>query len=163
MRNECNVSEDEIRAQKANGVNHLGGIPGVFNCRFSNPYVAAIQKRKRKKPTSFIPPPSISHNAASDSSAEIRSNGAIPNGGYNSIPFWCRPLPGQYSQQVILRFTILLYWKHSVLRRSDFGFSFGKVEIASEKMWRMTSTERRKIFSSQGQVDIYLPQNGLKV
>lgn len=103
MRNENNISEDEQRAQKGNGgVNHLGGIPGVFNCRFSNPYVAALQKRKRKKPTSFVPPPSISQNAAAtsdSSSVEIR-NGSSLNGGYNSIPFWCRPLPGHYSQQV---------------------------------------------------------------
>ncbi|XP_065226228.1 uncharacterized protein LOC135849652 [Planococcus citri] len=103
MRNESNVSEDEIRAQKAHlTANHLGAIPGVFNCRFSNPYVAAMQKRKRKKPTSFVPPPSISQNTAthSDSSVEVRVNGsALLNGGYNSIPFWCRPLPGQYTQQ----------------------------------------------------------------
>ncbi|RZF33331.1 hypothetical protein LSTR_LSTR007676 [Laodelphax striatellus] len=46
---------------------HHGGIPGVFNCRFTNPYTAAMTKRKKKKPTTFIPPP--------------------------SVPFWCRPLP----------------------------------------------------------------------
>lgn len=80
------------------------GIPGVFNCRFSNPYTAALQKRKRKKPTSFVPPPSIE---ASDSTAAAvvsmenkQSAMAAYNVtlGCNSVPFWCRPLPN--NQQV---------------------------------------------------------------
>ncbi|CAB0005171.1 unnamed protein product, partial [Nesidiocoris tenuis] len=54
--------------------NHHGGIPGVFNCRFTNPYSAAVSKRKKKKPTSFVPPPSI-----------LPSN-------HCPVPFWCRPL-----------------------------------------------------------------------
>uniref|UniRef100_A0A182P542 XK-related protein n=1 Tax=Anopheles epiroticus TaxID=199890 RepID=A0A182P542_9DIPT len=33
-------------------------IPGVFNCRFSNP-VNAATKRKKKKPTTFVPPPNL--------------------------------------------------------------------------------------------------------
>lgn len=33
-----------------------GGIPGVFNCRFANPTVVN-PNRKKKKPTSFVPPP----------------------------------------------------------------------------------------------------------
>ncbi|CAH1393025.1 unnamed protein product [Nezara viridula] len=51
-----------------------GGIPGVFNCRFTNPYTAAMTKRKKKKPTSFVPPPSV-----------LPSN-------HCPLPFWCRPL-----------------------------------------------------------------------
>ncbi|XP_014260096.1 XK-related protein 6-like isoform X1 [Cimex lectularius] len=53
---------------------HHNGIPGVFNCRFTNPYSAAISKRKKKKPTSFVPPPSI-----------------LPS-QHCPVPFWCRPL-----------------------------------------------------------------------
>lgn len=56
-----------------NGHRH-GGIPGVFNCRFTNPYTAAMTKRKKKKPTSFVPPPSV-----------LPSN-------HCPLPFWCRPL-----------------------------------------------------------------------
>jgi len=58
---------------------HHGGIPGVFNCRFTNPYTAAMTKRKKKKPTTFIPPPSV---------------GDEPQ---PSLPFWCRPIPPQCS------------------------------------------------------------------
>ncbi|XP_022913839.1 XK-related protein 7-like [Onthophagus taurus] len=43
--------------------------PGVFNCRFANPTAAALY-RKKKKPTSFVPPP-----------------------GLTPVPFWRRPLP----------------------------------------------------------------------
>ncbi|XP_075223326.1 uncharacterized protein LOC142325437 [Lycorma delicatula] len=60
------------------GGHHHGGIPGVFNCRFTNPYTAAMTKRKKKKPTSFVPPPSV---------------------GENPIPFWCRPLPSRHNHQ----------------------------------------------------------------
>lgn len=46
---------------------------GVFNCRFSNPSVAAANLyRKKKKPTSFVPPPGL---------------------GPMAVPFWRRPLP----------------------------------------------------------------------
>lgn len=43
------------------GHNHHNGVPGVFNCRFTNPYAAktALSKRKKKKPTSFVPPPTL--------------------------------------------------------------------------------------------------------
>ena len=126
MRNESSMSGEENRGgglQKvaANGAtNHVVGIPGVFNCRFSNPYVAAMQKRKRKKPTSFVPPPSIDQNgkdgrgaagsganmadglAHSNADEAMAGDSNLNNNGYNSVPFWCRPLPCQYSQQVIL-------------------------------------------------------------
>uniref|UniRef100_A0A1B6CVP3 XK-related protein n=1 Tax=Clastoptera arizonana TaxID=38151 RepID=A0A1B6CVP3_9HEMI len=59
---------------------HHGGIPGVFNCRFTNPYTAAMTKRKKKKPTSFVPPPSVGDS-------------------HNGMPFWCRPLPTRHSHQ----------------------------------------------------------------
>ncbi|XP_045505662.1 uncharacterized protein LOC123702043 [Colias croceus] len=54
------------------GQNDNTVIPGVFNCRFSNPVnSSAANGRKKKKPTSFVPPPA----------------GAAPQ------PFWRRPLP----------------------------------------------------------------------
>lgn len=45
--------------------------PGVFNCRFGSP-TTGVLNRKKKKPTSFVPPPGL--NAV-------------------SVPFWRRPLP----------------------------------------------------------------------
>lgn len=71
---------------------HHGGIPGVFNCRFTNPYTAAMTKRKKKKPTSFVPPPSVGDS-------------------HNGMPFWCRPLPTRHSHQVNFIFfsTELMY------------------------------------------------------
>ncbi|CAH1116637.1 unnamed protein product [Phaedon cochleariae] len=45
--------------------------PGVFNCRFSSPSASALY-RKKKKPTSFVPPPGL---------------------GPVTVPFWRRPLP----------------------------------------------------------------------
>lgn len=45
--------------------------PGVFNCRFASPSAAALY-RKKKKPTTFVPPPGL---------------------GSVSVPFWRRPLP----------------------------------------------------------------------
>ena len=53
-------------------------VPGVFNCKF-NPAI----KRKKKKPSSFVPPPSYAMNVP---------NNAIPINGRNSA-FWKRPLP----------------------------------------------------------------------
>lgn len=44
---------------------------GVFNCRFSSPSAANLY-RKKKKPTSFVPPPGL---------------------GPMAVPFWRRPLP----------------------------------------------------------------------
>ncbi|KAG5877722.1 hypothetical protein JTB14_037172 [Gonioctena quinquepunctata] len=45
--------------------------PGVFNCRFSSPSASALY-RKKKKPTTFVPPPGL---------------------GPVAVPFWRRPLP----------------------------------------------------------------------
>ncbi|XP_058462820.1 uncharacterized protein LOC131437466 [Malaya genurostris] len=63
-------------------------IPGVFNCRFSNP-VNAATKRKKKKPTSFVPPPNFALQA---NSTEHES----PIGPM-AIPFWRRPLPRSHT------------------------------------------------------------------
>ncbi|VEN34203.1 unnamed protein product [Callosobruchus maculatus] len=45
--------------------------PGMFNCRFSSPTASALY-RKKKKPTTFVPPPGL---------------------GPVTVPFWRRPLP----------------------------------------------------------------------
>lgn len=88
-----------INSHQANGV--ITGIPGVFNCRL-NPAL----KRKKKKPSSFIPPPahpainngtnthpktSSSSNVISKSNC-IKSNAGSSNGQSNVVPspatFW---------------------------------------------------------------------------
>ncbi|XP_076030330.1 uncharacterized protein LOC143018645 [Oratosquilla oratoria] len=58
-------------------------VPGVFNCRF-NPAI----KRKKKKPTSFIPPP-----------VPVIPSLSIPNNSAagKMQPFWKRPLPRSVS------------------------------------------------------------------
>ncbi|XP_064087600.1 uncharacterized protein LOC135202250 [Macrobrachium nipponense] len=55
--------------------------PGVFNCRF-NPVI----KRKKKKPTSFVPPP-----------VPVIPSLAVPNNNGRTVPFWKRPLPQSLS------------------------------------------------------------------
>ncbi|XP_053617819.1 uncharacterized protein LOC128679542 [Plodia interpunctella] len=53
-------------------------IPGVFNCRFTNPVSnSAAAGRKKKKPTSFVPPPAAP---------------AAP-----AAAFWRRPLPAAHN------------------------------------------------------------------
>lgn len=95
---------------------HHGGIPGVFNCRFTNPYMAAMQKRKKKKPTSFIPPPSVGPNANNHNGNTVSNGVANHRNGYDSVPFWCRPLPNTHSHQV----TVLTF---PVFAKSLFLFS----------------------------------------
>lgn len=51
-------------------------VPGVFNCRF-NP----AMMRKKKKPTTFVPPP-----------APVLPSMTVNGGGKMSQPFWKRPL-----------------------------------------------------------------------
>ncbi|XP_044727188.1 probable serine/threonine-protein kinase DDB_G0282963 [Chrysoperla carnea] len=64
---------------------HQHSIPGVFNCRFSNPVIASVAtKRKKKKPTTFVPPPTMT---------------LTQNLGPTSVPFWRRPLPNQHNHQ----------------------------------------------------------------
>lgn len=68
----------------APGIQHGISIPptGVFNCRL-NPAL----KRKKKKPTSFIPPPSAPVMAQDP-------DDAIPlNGSRDRLAFWKQPLP----------------------------------------------------------------------
>lgn len=65
-----------------------GGIPGVFNCRFTNP-TATNLNRKKKKPTTFVPPP-IPQTMTSIGETKQWSNS---NGNTRQlIPFWKRPL-----------------------------------------------------------------------
>uniref|UniRef100_A0AAG5DIJ7 XK-related protein n=1 Tax=Anopheles atroparvus TaxID=41427 RepID=A0AAG5DIJ7_ANOAO len=69
------------------GGGHIGGcgqkyphaIPGVFNCRFSNP-VNAATKRKKKKPTTFVPPPNLAI-ASSNGAPGATANGGGIGGG----------------------------------------------------------------------------------
>ncbi|GBM87842.1 hypothetical protein AVEN_58706-1 [Araneus ventricosus] len=56
----------------------VSGIPGVFNCRLNPAF-----KRKKKKPSSFVPPP-----------APVSS---LNNGGKTLNPFWKRLPPKSYS------------------------------------------------------------------
>lgn len=65
--------------QKCNNERDIFNVPGVFNCRF-NPVI----KRKRKKPTSFVPPP------MSLLKASLLTNG---NSNKPQLPFWKQPLP----------------------------------------------------------------------
>lgn len=70
-----------------------GGIPGVFNCRFANPTVTN-PNRKKKKPTTFVPPPTqpqaniIPMTTLADANKWVNGNGNGPA----LIPFWKRPL-----------------------------------------------------------------------
>uniref|UniRef100_A0A182XEC7 XK-related protein n=1 Tax=Anopheles quadriannulatus TaxID=34691 RepID=A0A182XEC7_ANOQN len=63
-------------------------IPGVFNCRFSNP-VNAATKRKKKKPTTFVPPPNLA----------IASPNANAGGGVNDHAVTSQLLQQQQSHQ----------------------------------------------------------------
>ena len=56
-------------------------VPGVFTCRF-NPGI----KRKKKKPTSFVPPP-----------VPVLPSIGVPNNNGRVMPFWKRPLPQSVS------------------------------------------------------------------
>ncbi|XP_014209934.1 uncharacterized protein LOC106640415 [Copidosoma floridanum] len=71
-----------------------GGIPGVFNCRFANPTVTN-PNRKKKKPTSFVPPPT-QPQANIIAMTSLSENNKWVNGDENApqlIPFWKKPLP----------------------------------------------------------------------
>ncbi|CRK86191.1 CLUMA_CG000015, isoform A [Clunio marinus] len=76
-------------------------LKGIFNCRFSNP-VNNATKRKKKKPTTFIPPPvlaipsnplTINMNINQEECQLIKSKLINVDIGPMSIPFWRQPLP----------------------------------------------------------------------
>ncbi|XP_028162403.1 uncharacterized protein LOC114354300 [Ostrinia furnacalis] len=71
--NSTNASSQNKNGKSSQADN--AAIPGVFNCRFSNPVSnSAANGRKKKKPTSFVPPP------------------AAP-----AAAFWRRPLPAAHN------------------------------------------------------------------
>lgn len=72
--NSTNNSSQNKDGKQSSPVDHAS-IPGVFNCRFSNPVVGAATGRKKKKPTTFVPPP------------------APPAPAAPQPAFWRRPLP----------------------------------------------------------------------
>ncbi|XP_063897573.1 uncharacterized protein LOC110379427 [Helicoverpa armigera] len=72
--NSTNTSSQNKDCKQSNQADNPT-IPGVFNCRFSNPVSnSAGNARKKKKPTSFVPPP------------------AAP-----AAAFWRRPLPAAHN------------------------------------------------------------------
>jgi hypothetical protein len=88
---------------------HHGGIPGVFNCRFSNPVAsAAATKRKKKKPTSFVPPPVVTTLPTVGMALQQQQHDNLMQDAFstsltihmqNAVPFWRRPLPNQHNHQ----------------------------------------------------------------
>ncbi|XP_052742048.1 uncharacterized protein LOC112056845 isoform X1 [Bicyclus anynana] len=71
--NSTSASSQHKHGKASQGDN--AAIPGVFNCRFSNPVNnSAANGRKKKKPTSFVPPPAAPPAA-----------------------FWRRPLPAAHN------------------------------------------------------------------
>ncbi|XP_055711527.1 uncharacterized protein LOC129806772 isoform X2 [Phlebotomus papatasi] len=82
----CNSKEHEHKLPPKMDVNsksYYQGIPGVFSCRFINPIGMAATKRKKKKPTSFVPL-SLS---ITELAAGAQQNGQMPNGPM-MVPFW---------------------------------------------------------------------------
>ncbi|KAB7507342.1 XK-related protein 6 [Armadillidium nasatum] len=67
-------------------------VPGVFNCRF-NPVI----KRKKKKPTSFVPSPipvvGLNLSNSGGGGGGEGGGGGGGGGGRLQYPFWKRPLP----------------------------------------------------------------------
>lgn len=95
------------------------GIPGVFNCRFSNP-TASNPKRKKKKPTTFVPPPlngNIIPLSALESNKWCNANNV---NGPQLIPFWKRPLSvaSLNNVSVILLIVIYFYKRQLFSRRT---------------------------------------------
>ncbi|CAH0597008.1 unnamed protein product [Chrysodeixis includens] len=77
--NSSNTSQ--LKDGKQAGATDNPTIPGVFNCRFSNPVSnSAATARKKKKPTSFVPPPGAPAAPAAPPAA-----------------FWRRPLPAAHN------------------------------------------------------------------
>jgi len=110
---ECNGKLDggSCYQHHSNGYHpyHHGGIPGVFNCRFSNPVAsAAATKRKKKKPTSFVPPPVVTtlptvgmalQQQQHDNLMQDAFSNSLTVHMQNAVPFWRRPLPNQHNHQ----------------------------------------------------------------
>uniref|UniRef100_A0A1L8D708 XK-related protein n=2 Tax=Nyssomyia neivai TaxID=330878 RepID=A0A1L8D708_9DIPT len=81
----CNGKEHEHKLPPKVDINsksYYQGIPGVFSCRFINPIGMAATKRKKKKPTTFVPSLSITELAAS-----AQQNGQTTSGPM-MVPFW---------------------------------------------------------------------------
>lgn len=71
-----------------------GGIPGVFNCRFANP-TAVNPNRKKKKPTTFVPPPQSQTGTVMNSMTTVTDSKQwlnVGNGSRQLIPFWRKPM-----------------------------------------------------------------------
>ncbi|XP_050356048.1 uncharacterized protein LOC126777158 [Nymphalis io] len=78
--NSTNASSQNKNGKPSQADN--AAIPGVFNCRFSNPVNnSAAGCRKKKKPTSFVPPPAAPPTVPP----------AAP-----PAAFWRRPLPAHH-------------------------------------------------------------------
>jgi hypothetical protein len=118
---DCNgkLSETSCYQRHNNGYHpyHHGGIPGVFNCRFSNPVVSAVAtKRKKKKPTSFVPPPVVTtipsmgmvlqqqHQQQHQNLMQDAFSSNLALQMQNAVPFWRRPLPSQHNHQVCVMY-----------------------------------------------------------
>uniref|UniRef100_A0A336LEL1 XK-related protein n=1 Tax=Culicoides sonorensis TaxID=179676 RepID=A0A336LEL1_CULSO len=69
------------------GLKYPHAIPGVFNCRFTNP-VNVSTGRKKKKPTTFVPPPPL---------PPVTDTDTTNNSGPMAIPFWKRALPRSHT------------------------------------------------------------------
>jgi hypothetical protein len=102
---------------------HYGGIPGVFNCQFSNPVApAATTKHKKKQPTSFVPPPVVTtvpsmrvvlqhhHQQQHQNMIQDAVSSNLALQVQSGVPFWRRPLPSQHNHQVCF-----LYFELSLL------------------------------------------------
>ncbi|XP_061723978.1 uncharacterized protein LOC133530141 isoform X2 [Cydia pomonella] len=94
--NSTNASSQNKNGKQANNADNPV-IPGVFNCRFTNPVNSSAALRKKKKPTSFVPPPAAP--AAPAPGAPAPAPGApapAPGAPAPAAPgaaFWRRPLP----------------------------------------------------------------------
>lgn len=105
-------NDEQMKYSCANGSNCLtmdnnlnichhkypASIPGVFNCRFSNPVGNGAARRKKKKPTTFVPPPNLTMqqqanlNLSNGQTNEDNGMPTIASNGLMSIPFWRRPV-----------------------------------------------------------------------
>ncbi|GAB0099259.1 XK-related protein [Sergentomyia squamirostris] len=83
----CNGKEHEHKVPPKidpNSKSYYQGIPGVFSCRFINPIGMSATKRKKKKPTSFVPL-SLS---ITELTTGAQQNGQVTQNGPMMVPFW---------------------------------------------------------------------------